>query len=1315
MSDNIEDVYELSPMQEGILFDYLYNSNTTLYHEQNYYHFKGEVDPGIMKKAIDILAMRHTALRTSIIYEKLNVPYQVVLKDRNIGFSFIDISAENDKKKRESDLNELKEKERQKRFNLTDDVLIKVMVVKVKDGEFVLVWTFHHIIMDAWCIDVLVSEFYTIMSAIELDKPLTLAQPRPYSSFIKYIYSKSKEENLAWWNNYLKDYNESEGFLQPQGQVNNLKNELKSCFVLLGQDNTTTIKDICDIHGFASSTFFRTVWGILLSKYNGSHDAVYGTIVPGRPTEMSGSESIIGLFMNNIPLRVKYEDDTLFFDLLSRIQNQLLDSEKHQFVSLSDIKAGRKKLYDNIFMFQNFPVHERTQSSSGDEREKFVNLQLLQSGFYESVAGDVIVRVSAGSNISLEILYNAAIYDEKFIRFLLLNFKFLLTFSCKKPFAQLSTFFLLTDEETYKVNFEGSYDHYISLGKQRHYWLSRFSGELPALELPTDHDRTQVNTWNGDSVHGVLDAAMTKRLKALAQEQQVSLFNLLLTAVKVLLHRYTGQQDIIVGTVVPYDDQKGSDVNILPIRSHVYGEESIEQLLGRVKNIISDASTHRAYPFDRLANELSLKPENSNRPLFNVMVLPVMPDETHTIKHLNNQRGPELTFSIIEEETQITVYIRYNKDLFVKERIERMLGHYLQLVESIAENAQTLMGKLKMLTGQEERQLLFEFNTADNDPYPYTTLARLFEEQVYKTPDAVALVFEGQQLTYRQLNEQSNQVGHYLRKCGVKEERLVGICMERSLELVIGILGIIKSGGVYVPIDGDYPEERIKYMLEDSNCQWLLSNGKNEKLERINQDLKGSISIIDVKDKADDLRLQPMDDVSNGLRSHHAAYVIYTSGSTGKPKGVIIEHQSVVNRLLWGQEYFKLSAADAVLQKTHYCFDVSVWEFFWPLIVGARLVMAIPNGHKDSFYLRSVIDREQITMVHFVPSMLETFLEEIHQGDCKSLRWVLCVGEPLKNIHRSLFDDRLPNAGLYNLYGPTEAAIEVTCADIIHGSTDLISIGKPVKNTQMHVLDNYGNLVAVGNVGELYIGGVQVGRGYVNRVDLTAEKFVPDPFSKEPGGRLYRTGDLGRWLPDGNIEFLGRIDGQVKIRGYRIELGEIESTLQQIEGIKQCVVVVAEDGKGDKQLVGYIVPNGSFDKEKTVVQLRQQLPEYLIPAVLATTDEIPHTANGKVDRRALPPVNMTDILRTSYVAPRNATEETLCSIWQEVLGVEQVGINDNFFEQGGHSLKVMRVIFRINKVTGIMLDVRELFTFPTIAELADHVKSMQKEQLQSTG
>ncbi len=606
------------------------------------------------------------------------------------------------------------------------------------------------------------------------------------------------------------------------------------------------------------------------------------------------------------------------------------------------------------------------------------------------------------------------------------------------------------------------------------------------------------------------------------------------------------------------------------------------------------------------------------------------------------------------------------------------------------------MINIPKMTDNERRRVLVEWNDTYMDYPGDVCLHQLFEAQEAKTPNALAVVFEGAQLTYRELNRRANNLAHYLQRLGVGPEVLVGIFMERSLEMIIGIYGTLKAGGAYVPLDPEYPMERVAFMLEDTNVSVLLTQ------ERLVAGLpEHGAKLLCVDADRLDISKESADNPVSGTTADNLAYVIYTSGSTGKPKGVMNCHRGVCNRLLWMQEAYKLSESDSVLQKTPFSFDVSVWEFFWPLLVGARLIVAPPGKHKDSTYLVKLIADRKITTIHFVPTMLQIFLEEKDLEGCKSLKRIICSGEELSYMLQERFFAKF-NAELHNLYGPTEAAIDVTywaCQN--DGDRQIVPIGRPVANTQIYVLDQEMQPVPVGIPGELYIGGVQVARGYLNRPELTAERFVADPFSDKPGARLYKSGDKACYLPGGELRYLGRVDHQVKINGVRIELGEIESFIKAHPDVKQAVVAAREDEPGNKRLVAYLVPkNGKrIVNSRLLSYLQKKLPGSMIPSAFVMLDVIPTMPNGKIDRHALPaPGRDRPELDQAYIPPKGQLDMYLASLWREILYLDRIGIHDRFFELGGTSIKAAQFINKLQQELDENIYIVSIFEAPSIAE-----------------
>jgi amino acid adenylation domain-containing protein len=919
------------------------------------------------------------------------------------------------------------------------------------------------------------------------------------------------------------------------------------------------------------------------------------------------------------------------------------------------------------------------------------------------------------------------------------------------------------------------------LDTQLSYWKQQLDGVPAILPLPTDYPRPAIQTYRGARQSLELPQTVADGLAALSRQEGVTFFMVLLAAFQTLLYRYTGQEDVCVGSPIANrnrDELKGLIgffVNTLVLRTDLSGNPSFRELLQRVRRIALGAYAHQDLPFEQLVEALQPERDTSYSPLFqvafilrNALHLEEIPGLTLSSLNVESETA-QFDLSLVVERTErgLIAAFEYNTDLFDAAAIARMLGHFQTLLLGIVANPQAKLSDLPLLTEAEKHQLLVEWNDTQVD-YPQDgCVHQLFEAQVERTPDAVAVIFENQQLTYRELNSRANQLAHYLQHFGVKPEVLVGICMERSVEMVVGLLGILKAGGAYVPLDPTYPKERLAFMLEDTHVPVLLTQAKFAN-ELPQHDAK--VLCLDAEWQA--LAHQSQDNPISGVALENLAYVIYTSGSTGKPKGAMNTHQGLCNRLLWMQDAYRLTAADRVLQKTPFSFDVSVWEFFWPLIAGARLVLAKPEGHRESAYLVELIAREQITTLHFVPSMLQVFLEEPSLDTCSSIKRVICSGEALSVDLQERFFARL-DAELHNLYGPTEAAIDVTFWACQQGSKErVVPIGRPISNTQIYLLDRHLQPVPVGVPGELHIGGVGLARGYLNRPELTDEKFIPNPFSIQnslqegpipfqfkiqnyrplekialdgqdahptkvifscgvgvppaqefdqrdfckrsyDSNRLYKTGDLAHYLPDGTIEFLGRIDNQVKIRGFRIELGEIEAVLVQHPMVRDVVVLAREEGSGEKQLVGYVVPNGTGipTTDELRSYLKEQLPEYMVPSIFVVLEALPLLPNGKVNRRALPaPEGVRPVLAAAYVAPRSEVERAIATVWRDVLHLEKVGIHDNFFDLGGHSLLIVQVNSKLREIFNSNLSVVELFQNPTISALAQHINQNSEKQ-----
>ncbi len=860
------------------------------------------------------------------------------------------------------------------------------------------------------------------------------------------------------------------------------------------------------------------------------------------------------------------------------------------------------------------------------------------------------------------------------------------------------------------------------LKKELDYWRGQLADIDGALELPTDRPRPAVQTYRGAQHEMKLSPGLTLKLNEFARRENVTLYMVLLASVQALMWKYSGQDDIAIGTPIANRTLEKTEkligffANTLVLRSKMLSEESFRSLLNRVREVALGAYAHQEVPFEKLVEYLNPGRDLSRSPLFQVMFVLqnasnndalTMPGLNLALLRSNNNTAKfDLLIGLELASEVLQGGIEYATDLFDESTISRMGRQWLSLLEKAVDRPENIVADLPLLSRQERREILFDWNRTEEQYPTEKTLLGLIEEQVNKTPEAIAVVFEKQQISYADLNSRANQLAHFLRKKGVAREHLVGVCMERSVEMVIALLGILKSGGAYVPIDPGYPHDRLIYMLEDADAELLLTQ---ESLTSLLPESDSEVVCLD----RDWIQIvaEPSCNPVNFLTGEDLAYVIYTSGSTGRPKGAMNRHDGIRNRLQWMQKMYRLDGADRVLQKTPFSFDVSVWEFFWPLMTGACLVIARPDGHRDPSYLAKLIQQQGITTIHFVPSMLQVFVEEPEADQCRSLRRVICSGEALGWALQERFHNRMAGVDLHNLYGPTEAAVDVTwwkCERDSHGYT--VPLGRPIANIQIYILDKRLEPTPLGVAGEIFIGGVGLGRGYWRRPELTAEKFIPNPFSEEPGQRLYKTGDLGRLRPAGIIEYLGRLDHQVKIRGFRIELGEIEAVLARHKDVREAVVTVQEDGTVRKKLVAYVVLQDVVGKPSAEVlqgYLRERLPEYMVPGVMAELERMPLSSNGKLDRNALPKAGVER--KAAYAPSRTPDEKILAAIWSEVLKIERVGIDENFFNLGGDSILSIQVRV-LAQMAGLNFSLQDLFRYQTIRELARHKSAGVQEQ-----
>lgn len=844
------------------------------------------------------------------------------------------------------------------------------------------------------------------------------------------------------------------------------------------------------------------------------------------------------------------------------------------------------------------------------------------------------------------------------------------------------------------------------------FWRERLTG-VPPLELPTDFPRPVEQTFVGATHNITLDADLTAGLQRLARAHGATLYMTLLAGYAAVLARYANQDDFAIGSPQAgryhpeLESLIGMFVNMLVTRIDASGDPTFAQLLARVREFTLDGYAHQEVPFEELITDLNLVRDVGRSALFqaafalqNYTTPGHSADSDLSVAPFGWRAVAtrfDLELALFEGAEGLWGAFTYNTDLFTAETVGRIADSFRQLLAAVVADPDRPLSKLLTVTGEARAQILTGWNDTAAEFPDTATLHGLIQQQAAATPDAPAVTFEGSTVTYAQLLERAHQVAHRLREQGAGPGKLVAVCAHRSPDLVVGLLGVLISGAAYVPLDPEYPAERLEFMLTDADPVAVLTAGTAGSVLPATDHPVLALDDPAIWAAAPTTAPEPL------AGPDDPAYAIYTSGSTGRPKGVLNGHRGVVNRLHWMQRRYQLTAADTVLQKTPASFDVSVWEFFWPLLNGARLVLARPQGHKDAVYLRDLIIEEGVTTLHFVPSMLAIFLAEEGIDRCSTLRRIICSGEelPVDLALRTLAT--LPAAELHNLYGPTEAAIDVTA---YHCTTEKLTgaarvpIGAPIDNMRVYVLDQHGEPLPVGVPGELHLAGVGLAHGYLNRPELTAEKFV----TGLDGQRLYRTGDLARWRPDGTLEFLGRIDGQVKLRGLRIELGEIEVALREQPGVREAAVVVREDTPGDRRLVAYLVMTAPMDPAALRLALKRRLPDYMVPAAFVELPELPLSPSGKLDRRALPAPQRTRDVEAPFVAPGTATEIMVAGIWTEVLDVPQVGLDDDFFDLGGHSLLAVQVVAKLRRAApDAGVTVMDLFKYRTVRELAEYI------------
>ncbi|MCI0748621.1 MAG: amino acid adenylation domain-containing protein [Verrucomicrobia subdivision 3 bacterium] len=861
----------------------------------------------------------------------------------------------------------------------------------------------------------------------------------------------------------------------------------------------------------------------------------------------------------------------------------------------------------------------------------------------------------------------------------------------------------------------------VALKRELLYWTAKLGGKLPVLDLPTDRPRPPVQTHNGSTVAMAFEKDVKERLRAFASEHEVTDANVLLAVFKAVLHRYSGQEDVIVGTprercaAAGTEDLIGAFGNVLPLRTHVTGDTRFSELLVRVSETVRGAHAHERLPFAKLLEVLHPERDLSRAPVFQAMfatksrpdTIPQIPGCTCRVNEIHTGTAKyDLTLVVEQDQGDLRGYVEFNTDLFDRATAEHLCGHVKTMLEAAIADPEKTIGKLPLLTSMEREEIVMTWNATDVHVRHDRCVHEMFEEQVERTPDAVAAIFEDEQLTYRELNRRANGISRRLRELGAGPEVRVGICVPRSMEMLAGLLGILKSGAAYVPLDPAYPRERLAFMVEDAQVHALLTT------ERLANGV-GHVHTVTVPVEG----IECDDNPKSGATPDHLAYVIYTSGSTGKPKGVMIQHRNVVN-FFAGMDQVLGPTPGVWLALTSICFDISVLELLWTVTRGFTVVIQSEEGglrasggnrtnlNPDGYTIPEQMRRAGVTHLQCTPSLMGMLLQEKGAREAvASVKTLLLGGEALP---AALAEQLAGVTRLLNMYGPTETTVWSTCEVIAPGRP--ISIGRPIANTRVYILDRFQQPTPVGVPGELYIGGAGVAAGYLNRPELTAERFVPDTLTGAARDKMYRTGDLVRYRRNGTIEFLGRVDHQVKLRGFRIELGEIEASLRQCEGVRDAAVAVKELSTNDKRLVAYIVADRMLETAELRRWLMSRLPDYMVPALFTYLPTMPLTPNGKIDRKALPePAGLRNHAVAPRAAARTTTEETIAKIWCELLRVPNVSLTDRFFDLGGDSLLMVQLQARMEAALGVEIPILRLFQNSTVKAMASLIGEPRPE------
>jgi amino acid adenylation domain-containing protein/non-ribosomal peptide synthase protein (TIGR01720 family) len=1237
----VEDVYPLSPMQLGMLYHATLDADAhagaepseavrPAYLETFSYDIRGPLDVGIFRAVWERTIAQHTALRTAFFWHDVVQPVQVVFSQVEAPWTLLDWRALAADEQAER-LSAFAASNRRHGLALDSPPLVRFALIRLAESVHRFFWTAHHLIIDGWSTAIVIEGVMADYQAAVAGAPVAHGPARPFGDYIDWLSRQDAASAAAYWRSRLEDFTTPTP-LPAAGPARGAAGPLASAERRLSRDATATLERVAREHCLTLNTVARGAWAVLLAAHAHRHDVVFGATLAGRPADLPGVESMVGLFINTLPIRVRVDDAATVVAWLHRLQAEQASIDQHAFGSLADIQKAsgvppRTALFNSVLVFENYPVDESIDGASA--------VTVEEQPAVEETNYPLTLMVVPGDELLIRMSYDTSRYDRAAALALLGELE--------------STFEKLTGDPQQPVG--------ALLGRNTPH------GAGAAERLPAARHAFS------------LDASLMATLGAVAERESSDVASVIDALIAVLAFRYATHEDLACAL----------GVRTLS-RDRFAGDDDFGAALRAVASRAGDAS---------IAGEAATAAERTDVDL-------------------------RFILTGVATSAQPSVEVRCETGRFDEVFLRRVESHLVTLAAAAGGETSGPIARLPLIPAAERAQLLDDFNRTDKSWGPEQTIVQYFETQAAAHADRCALRLpaigrdDGSRdmaWTYGELNARANQLAHWLvREHGVGPNVRVGVLAERSLEMVLALVAIEKAGGAYVPLDPDYPRDLLHFMIDDSGAAVILADARFQELAA-----GRSAPVVGLNLISEELVRERVDNLPSRASGDDLAYVIYTSGSTGRPKGAMNTHRAIANRLLWMQDTYGLTERDRVLQKTPFSFDVSVWEFFWPLIAGAQLVIARPGGHRDTAYLVALLNDAEITTLHFVPSMLQAFIEEPGVAHCRSLTRVICSGEAVtpELLRRYLATLDVP---LYNLYGPTEAAVDVTAWPLTAADTiSLVPIGRPIANIQLYILhdrpspaplDDRLQLAPLGVTGELFIGGVGVGRGYLNRDELTAAKFIADPFRPAPGARLYRTGDLARYRADGVVDFLGRIDHQVKLRGFRIELGEIEAALLSHPAIRESVVVVREDQPGMKRLVGYVVlaPGVAAVPPDVGTHLAERLPSHMVPGVIVPLDALPRLTNGKLDRKALPLPEARRTHARRYVAPRDAIERRLVRVWEDVLAQTMIGVTDDFFERGGHSILAMKLVSAVQLEFGRSVPLAQLLSHPTIERLAVALK-----------